>query len=95
MSLAILATRWAPADGFAIAPRPDHRVATSAHGPNVQQEQPDEDRVSNWLPRRATSSAFNIRAYWPLPPIQDGQWTPPPVCLPELTQIVPALAIAA
>jgi hypothetical protein len=38
---------------------------------------------------------FNIRAYWPLPPIQDGEWTPPPVCLLELTQIVPALATAA
>jgi hypothetical protein len=37
------------------------------------------DKVSNWLPAPAEEFSLFIRAYWPLPPIQEGLWTPPPV----------------
>ena len=45
----------------------------------VQKERPDADKVSNWLPAPGDEFSLYIRAYWPLPPIQEGQWTPPPV----------------
>ncbi len=48
---------------------------------HVQQERPDEAQVSNWLPAPAGEFSLYIRAYWPLPPIQEGRWTPPPVVL--------------
>ena len=46
----------------------------------VQNERPDADKVSNWLPAPDERFSLYIRAYWPLPPIQEGRWTPPPVC---------------
>jgi hypothetical protein len=45
----------------------------------VQKEKPDGDKLPNWLPAPDGPFSLYIRAYWPLPPIQDGQWTPPPV----------------
>jgi hypothetical protein len=45
----------------------------------VQNERPDADKVSNWLPSPAEEFSLFIRAYWPLAPIQVGRWTPPPV----------------
>jgi len=45
----------------------------------VQKDQPDADKRSNWLPAPDGDCSLYIRAYWPLPPIQQGQWTPPPV----------------
>ena len=38
----------------------------------VQKEQPDDDRVSNWLPAPDGDFSLYIRAYWPLPPISRG-----------------------
>jgi hypothetical protein len=46
---------------------------------HVQKERPDGDKLSNWLPAPAEEFSLFIRAYWPLPPIQEGRWTPPPV----------------
>jgi hypothetical protein len=46
---------------------------------HVQKNRPDADKVSNWLPAPGDEFSLYIRAYWPLPPIQEGQWTPPPV----------------
>jgi hypothetical protein len=45
----------------------------------VQKDKPDADRVSNWLPAPDGDFSLYIRAYWPLEPIQQGQWTPPAV----------------
>lgn len=45
----------------------------------VQKERPEADKVSNWLPAPDDDFSLYIRAYWPLPPIQQGLWTPPPV----------------
>ncbi|HSD91726.1 MAG TPA: DUF1214 domain-containing protein [Methyloceanibacter sp.] len=45
----------------------------------IQKDRPDAELVSNWLPAPADEFSLYIRAYWPLPPIQDGRWTPPPV----------------
>lgn len=45
----------------------------------VQHERPTEDRISNWLPAPADEFSLYIRAYWPLPPVAEGRWTPPPV----------------
>ena len=45
----------------------------------VQKERPDADQISNWLPAPDGDFSLYIRAYWPLDPIQQGQWTPPPV----------------
>jgi hypothetical protein len=45
----------------------------------VQKDRPDADKVSNWLPAPDDVFSLYIRAYWPLPPIQQGTWTPPPV----------------
>jgi hypothetical protein len=45
----------------------------------VQKDKPDADKVSNWLPAPDSDFSLYIRAYWPLPPIQQGEWTPPPV----------------
>jgi hypothetical protein len=45
----------------------------------VQKERPDGDNISNWLPAPDDEFSLYIRAYWPLPPIQEGRWTPPPV----------------
>jgi hypothetical protein len=45
----------------------------------VQKDRPDADKVSNWLPAPGDVFSLYIRAYWPLPPIQQGTWTPPPV----------------
>jgi hypothetical protein len=46
---------------------------------NVQKEEPGADKLSNWLPAPDDAFSLYIRAYWPLPPIQEGRWTPPPV----------------
>jgi hypothetical protein len=45
----------------------------------VQKDRPDADKVSNWLPAPGDEFSLYIRAYWPLPPIQEGRWTPPAV----------------
>ncbi|MGH6832570.1 MAG: DUF1254 domain-containing protein, partial [Methyloceanibacter sp.] len=45
----------------------------------VQRERPEADKVANWLPAPDAEFSLYIRAYWPLPPIQKGIWTPPPV----------------
>jgi len=45
----------------------------------VQKERPGEDQVSNWLPAPDDEFSLYIRAYWPLRPIMEGRWTPPPV----------------
>jgi hypothetical protein len=45
----------------------------------VQKDKPDADQVSNWLPAPDGDFSLYIRAYWPLEPIQQGQWTPPAV----------------
>jgi hypothetical protein len=45
----------------------------------VQKERPETDKVANWLPAPDGAFSLYIRAYWPLPPIQKGRWTPPPV----------------
>jgi hypothetical protein len=45
----------------------------------VQKDEPGPDQVSNWLPAPGDEFSLYIRAYWPLPEIQQGAWTPPPV----------------
>lgn len=45
----------------------------------VQKDAPDADKVPNWLPAPDDEFSLYIRAYWPLPPIQEGKWTPPAV----------------
>jgi hypothetical protein len=45
----------------------------------VQKDRPDADKVSNWLPAPADDFSLYIRAYWPLPSLQNAEWTPPPV----------------
>ena len=40
---------------------------------------PGADKESNWLPAPDGTFSLYIRAYWPLPPIAEGRWTPPPV----------------
>jgi hypothetical protein len=45
----------------------------------VQRDQPSSDKISNWLPAPDDEFSLYIRAYWPLPPIAEGRWTPPPV----------------
>ncbi len=46
---------------------------------HVQKDRPDADKVPNWLPAPDGPFSLYIRAYWPLPPIAEGLWTPPPV----------------
>ena len=46
---------------------------------HVQKERPEPDKVPNWLPAPDGPFSLYIRAYWPLPPIAEGHWTPPPV----------------
>jgi hypothetical protein len=45
----------------------------------VQKDRPDADKLSNWLPAPEGAFSLYIRAYWPLPPIAEERWTPPPV----------------
>ena len=45
----------------------------------VQNDRPDDAKVSNWLPAPADEFSLYIRAYWPLEEIAEGRWTPPPV----------------
>ena len=45
----------------------------------VQKERPEADKVANWLPAPDGAFSLYIRAYWLLPPMQQGRWTPPPV----------------
>jgi hypothetical protein len=45
----------------------------------VQTARPDDDKVANWLPAPPEEFSLYIRAYWPLPPIGEGSWTPPAV----------------
>ncbi|HXG78017.1 MAG TPA: DUF1254 domain-containing protein [Methyloceanibacter sp.] len=47
----------------------------------VQKERPEADKVSNWLPATDGEFSLYIRAYWPLPALAQGRWTPPPVML--------------
>jgi hypothetical protein len=46
---------------------------------SVQKDRPETAEVSNWLPAPDGEFSLYIRAYWPRDPIQQGQWTPPPV----------------
>ena len=45
----------------------------------IQRDQPSLENVSNWLPAPDAEFSLYIRAYWPLPEIGKGRWTPPPV----------------
>jgi hypothetical protein len=45
----------------------------------VQKERPEAGKMPNWLPAPDGPFSLYIRAYWPLPPITEGRWTPPPV----------------
>ncbi|HET9934881.1 MAG TPA: DUF1254 domain-containing protein [Methyloceanibacter sp.] len=45
----------------------------------VQKDRPEADEVPNWLPSPDGPFSLFIRAYWPLPPIAEGRWTPPAV----------------
>ncbi len=45
----------------------------------VQKERPVPGAMPNWLPAPDGPFSLYIRAYWPLPPITEGRWTPPPV----------------
>lgn len=45
----------------------------------IQNDRPDSDKVSNWLPAPEDAFSLYIRAYWPLPEIEKGGWTPPAV----------------
>ncbi|HTP37224.1 MAG TPA: DUF1214 domain-containing protein, partial [Methyloceanibacter sp.] len=45
----------------------------------VQSDRPSEERLANWLPAPQGPFSLYLRAYWPLPAIQEGRWTPPPV----------------
>jgi hypothetical protein len=45
----------------------------------VQSDRPSEERLANWLPSPQGPFSLYLRAYWPLPAIQEGRWTPPPV----------------
>jgi len=51
----------------------------------VQRERPSADKVANWLPAPADEFSLYVRAYWPLPSIHEGRWTPPPV-VPDSTR---------
>jgi hypothetical protein len=46
---------------------------------HVQKERPGDDRLANWLPAPPDEFSLYIRAYWPFAPLQEGEWTPPPV----------------
>jgi hypothetical protein len=45
----------------------------------LQQDRPEEGRVSNWLPSPAGPLGATMRIYWPAPSVLSGEWTPPPV----------------
>jgi hypothetical protein len=45
----------------------------------VQNERPDDAKLSNWLPAPPDEFSLYIRAYWPLDEIAEGRWTPPAV----------------
>jgi hypothetical protein len=45
----------------------------------VQKERPAAEKLSNWLPAPGDEFSLYIRAYWPLPAIAEGRWTPPAV----------------
>jgi hypothetical protein len=44
----------------------------------VQKDRPSEDRLVNWLPAPEGPFSLYIRAYWPLPAVGEGRWSPPP-----------------
>jgi hypothetical protein len=45
----------------------------------VQADPPPEAQRTNWLPAPKGDFSLYVRAYWPITPILDGSWTPPPV----------------
>jgi len=45
----------------------------------IQNESPDADRESNWLPAPAGEFNLAMRLYSPRREVSDGGWTPPPV----------------
>jgi len=49
----------------------------------MQPTSPGADKELNWLPSSGTIPAPTplMRLYWPLPPVLDGTWTPPPAVL--------------
>jgi hypothetical protein len=49
----------------------------------MQPTNPGADKELNWLPSSGTIPAPTplMRLYWPLPPVLDGTWTPPPAVL--------------
>jgi len=46
---------------------------------SVQQQPPQGQERSNWLPAPDAEFTLFLRAYWPEAAIADGNWTPPPV----------------
>lgn len=46
----------------------------------IQPDSPGADKESNWLPSpKDANFTLYLRAYWPMPEILEGRWTPPPV----------------
>jgi hypothetical protein len=45
----------------------------------IQQQDPSDDRTSNWLPAPAGPFALFLRLYEPTPAVFDGTWKPPVV----------------
>lgn len=45
----------------------------------VQHERPSEEKMANWLPAPLEELSLYLRAYWPLTPIAEDRWTPPPL----------------
>jgi hypothetical protein len=45
----------------------------------LQRDQPDKDKVSNWLPAPEGEFFLILRLYWPKAQVLDGTWKPPGV----------------
>jgi len=45
----------------------------------VQNESPEEDKASNWLPAPKSEFEMTIRTYWPKAEVNAGGWAPPKV----------------
>lgn len=67
-----------PIDRYAIGDRdqlkPDTDDGLTLY---VQHEQPEADRLANWLPAPAGDFNMIMRLYWPKPAILDGSWPMP------------------
>jgi hypothetical protein len=45
----------------------------------LQHDQPDAERLANWLPAPAGPFSLVLRIYWPAPSVLNRLWSPPPV----------------